>query len=582
VSVSPDGNTVAYLKQLEDHRQVHIQPLHGGEGRPVADLPLGAAGVTWTPDGRLVALAALWSDQPTLDATRSRQPAPQLEVRSTEDAVYQYWDAWLEQVYHPVVIDPADGSIFDLTPGATRFWSWPATDEPIADLDVSPDGSMLAICADDSEPPHRELSWSLFLVSLEGGTPTRLDTDRRGHSRRPRFTRDGASIVYGYQTEPDYYACLTELTLYDIATGEHRPLTARWDRSPSRWVLSGKDTLLFTAEDESRSRLWRLGMADGGVPERLTDEGWVSDPTVSPDGTVHALAHDLTTPPEIHQVAGPGRGRSRHPVTSFTSTALADTPMGRAREVTIPGAEGDPVQTWLVDPPETNSDQPLPLVHMLHGGPHAVSGDAWHWRWNAQVVAAAGYRVAMVNFHGSTGWGDAFASSIHGAWGDLPLRDVEAVTDHLIERGWADDDRVAVTGGSYGGYLVAWITSQTDRYAGAVAHAAVTDLPGMYASDLTYGRARAYGSEIWEDPGAVERWSPASQAAGYTTPTLVIHGEKDRRVPATQGLELYGVLVAKGVPARLLVYPGENHWILSRTNSVHWYEEFIGWLKRWL
>jgi len=575
--VSPDRSAIAYLKTLGEHRQVHVQPLDGGEGRPVGDLPLGAVGVAWVPDGRLVALATLWSDAPRLEDTRSHERRPHLDVQTTENAVYQYWDSWLDHVYHPVVIDPEDGSVLDLTPDATRFWSWPATDDPITDLDVSPDGAMLAFCADDSEPPHRELSWSLFLVPLAGGAPTRLDTQRDGHSHRPRFTSDGSGIVYGYQSEPDYYASPTRLMLYDIATGEHRELMGEWDRSPSGWIFANEKTLLFIAEDEGRSRLWQLNIA-GGSPEALTSDGWVSDPTVSPDGTIHVLAHDIAAPPEVHRVAdGTHRRLSR-----FTAEALDGTHLGEIRELFVPGADGDPIQTWLVDPPGSSPDQPLPLVHMLHGGPHGVSGDAWHWRWNAQALAAAGYRVALVNFHGSTGWGDDFATSIHGAWGDRPMRDVEAVTDHLIDAGVAEESRMALTGGSYGGYLVAWITSQTGRYSCAVAHAAVTDLPGMYASDITYGRARAYGAEIWDDRAAVERWSPSTQAGGYSTPTLVIHGQKDRRVPATQGLELYGVLVAKGVPARLLVYPQENHWILSRANSIHWYDEVIAWLGRWL
>jgi dipeptidyl aminopeptidase/acylaminoacyl peptidase len=198
------------------------------------------------------------------------------------------------------------------------------------------------------------------------------------------------------------------------------------------------------------------------------------------------------------------------------------------------------------------------------------------------VVAGAGYRVALVNFHGSTSFGQEFAASIHGSWGDRPAADVEAATDHLVAAGLADPDRLAIAGGSYGGYLVAWLTSQTGRYRCAIAHAAATNLAGMYASDVTFGRARAYGAEVFEDPARVERWSPAAHAAGYATPTLVVHGERDYRVPVTQGLELYGVLKAKGVEARLVYYPDENHWILSSANSLHWYGEVLGWLARHL
>jgi dipeptidyl aminopeptidase/acylaminoacyl peptidase len=188
----------------------------------------------------------------------------------------------------------------------------------------------------------------------------------------------------------------------------------------------------------------------------------------------------------------------------------------------------------------------------------------------------------MVNFHGSTSFGQDFAVSIQGAWGDRPYRDIEATTDHLIGAGLVDEERMAIAGGSYGGYLVSFISGQTSRYACAVAHAAVTNFGGMYASDMTSGRARAYGADIWDDRATVDRYSPSSHASGYNTPTLVIASERDYRVPATQGLELYGVLKAKGVPARLLYYPAENHWILTPQASLHWYEQVFSWLNLYL
>lgn len=582
-SVAMDGSAVAYLRKHDEHRQVHVQPLDGGESRQVGDLPLGAVGVKWTPTGSLVAMATLFRDQPTLEGTAERSPDPRLTARATEDAVYRYWDTWLEHVYHPVIIDPATGDVTDLTPEATRFWSFPSVDEPINDIDVSPDGTLVAFVADDSSPPHRQLSWSLFLMNIDGSGLRRLDEGREGNSHRPRFTRNGAGIVYGYQAEPDFYAAHMQLVRFDLATGEHLDLARGWDRSAHGWTLDGDGRLLFTAEDAGRSRLWRLSSTTGDV-EPLTTGGWVSDPTVAADGTVHVLAQSLAAPPEVFRVGAPDdNGDHRlEKVTSFTAEALDDVEMGTVRELEVPGADQRPIQVWVLDPPDASPDEPRSLLHMIHGGPHGVFGDQWHWRWNGQVMAAAGHRVAHVNFHGSTGWGEDFTASIHGAWGDKPFRDIEAATDHLIGLGLVDEERMAVAGGSYGGYLVAWITSQTDRYAAAVAHAAVTNLGGMYASDVTFGRQRAYGGEVWEDRSVVERWSPSAHAAGYSTPTLVVHGHRDERVPVTQGLELYGVLVAKGVPARLLSYPSENHWVLSRTNSINWYAEVLSWLERWL
>jgi dipeptidyl aminopeptidase/acylaminoacyl peptidase len=287
----------------------------------------------------------------------------------------------------------------------------------------------------------------------------------------------------------------------------------------------------------------------------------------------------LHQPPEVVRLGAEGE---LVPLTDFAASLLDDVSWGAVEDLTFAGADGDPVQMFLIHPSGADSGTPPPLLHLIHGGPHGAFTDGWQWRWHAQSFAARGFLVAMVNFHGSTSFGAEYTSSIQGAWGDKPYRDIEAATDLLVSRGLVDETRMAVAGGSYGGYMVAFITGQTNRYACAVAHAAVTNFGGMYASDITGGRALAYGSEIFEDRTRVERYSPSSHASGYNTPTLVVHGERDYRVPLTQGLELYGVLKAKEVPARLVYYPSENHWILNPQPSLHWYEEVFSWLDVYL
>jgi dipeptidyl aminopeptidase/acylaminoacyl peptidase len=235
----------------------------------------------------------------------------------------------------------------------------------------------------------------------------------------------------------------------------------------------------------------------------------------------------------------------------------------------------------LVHPPG-DTRRPRPLVHLVHGGPHGIFGDSWHWRWNPHCFAAPGYVAALVNFQGSTSWGQDFARRIQGRWGDRPFRDLMAATDRLIGRGIADPKRLAAAGGSYGGYLVSWTASQTDRFSCVVNHAGVGDLQMEWASDVTEGWSRALGGEPWGNLAGMDRWNPMRHAKGFRTPMLVIHGEQDYRVPYDQGLQMYNVHKAMRRPARLVCYPDENHWILKPRNSVHWYGEILAWLKRWL
>jgi dipeptidyl aminopeptidase/acylaminoacyl peptidase len=198
-----------------------------------------------------------------------------------------------------------------------------------------------------------------------------------------------------------------------------------------------------------------------------------------------------------------------------------------------------------------------------------------------QMLAAPGYVVVGPNFHGSTSWGQEFAACIHGGWGDRPYRDAMAAVDAMIAEGYVDETRMAAVGASYGGYLVSWIAGQTDRFACIVNHAGVSDTLAEYASDVTYGRERSLGGQPWDGLEEVDAMNPMRFASGFKTPMLVVHGERDFRVPVTQGLAIYNVLKAKGVPARLLCFPDENHWVLKPRNARLWHQECYGWLARW-
>jgi dipeptidyl aminopeptidase/acylaminoacyl peptidase len=261
---------------------------------------------------------------------------------------------------------------------------------------------------------------------------------------------------------------------------------------------------------------------------------------------------------------------------------MAGIALGEVREETFAGASGAPVQMFLVLPPGHDASRRYPLVHLVHGGPVGTFGDGFHFRWNAQLFAAPGYVAAMVNFHGSSSFGQPFVESILGAHPEKPFTDVMKATDLLVARGLVDPSRMAAAGGSYGGFLVNWIAGHTDRFKTLVSHAGVYSLLGQWASDGTFGRQHSYGGYPFTDLAATERWSPNRFAAAFKTPMLVLHGERDYRVPVTQGLELYGVLTAKGVPARLVYYPDENHWVLKPQSSRHWFGEVLGWLDRYL
>jgi len=292
-----------------------------------------------------------------------------------------------------------------------------------------------------------------------------------------------------------------------------------------------------------------------------------------------SAADALDHPVRVHARRGDGAARR---LESFNDDRLARVRFGSVEDVTYPGANGRPVQMWLVKPPGFDPKKKHPVLHIIHGGPHAAQGDTFHYRWNLQVFAARGYVVAGVNYHGSSGFGDAFLDSITHHRGELELADIEAATDWILGHRWADRKRVYAAGGSYGGFMVAWMNGQVarERYRAYVCHAGCFDWTAMFSDDAYTWHAKELGAWYWEDPEPIRRQSPSTHAAAMRTPTLVVHGALDYRVPDQQGLAYYNTLKARGVDARLLWFPDENHWILKPRNARLWHEEFFAWLDR--
>ena len=581
-SVSPDGERVAFVRPDDAGvGQLHVMALDGGEAERVTDFPLGVGESRWLPDGSgLVATAALLRDHLSFEATRAeaeRREGDPVSAIATEDRVYRYWKRWLAQgkVHHLVHVDLATGSAVDLTPDLNLLLASDA--DPTGTFDISPDGKTVAYSAEVARDGRPWLQFAIHTVSIDDGNTARLTEDLPAQQVRPRFSPDGQFIVYGVQLEPAYYADRVRLVRHDLAGGSSSVLTEDWDRSASGWEFVDDATLVTAAEDEGAVHLFAVELADPR-PQRLTaSPGSWHGPR--PAGDAIWCRHESASSPAEVAIVGAGNATV---VSSVNGDRLAEVDLGDTEIIHVAGSDGRDIEVKLVFPPGFDRTQKWPLLHNVHGGPHGIVGDDWHWRWNTQAFAAAGYVVASVNFHGSTSWGEDFTGSIRGAWGDKTTFDVMTATDALVATGYIDEDRMAVAGGSYGGYLVTWITAQTDRFKASVCHAGVTDLLGQWASDVTEGREKAVGGLPWEDMESVSRWSPLAHTHDISTPTLVVHGELDYRVVVTQGLALYGILQHKGVPARLVYFPDEGHWIETPANSIRWYAEVLDWLQRWV
>jgi dipeptidyl aminopeptidase/acylaminoacyl peptidase len=486
------------------------------------------------------------------------------------------------------VLDVESGAITDVTP---RLTGWLDTMDPSGQYAISPDGREIAVVACRSKPPHDPVVWGLFRVTLPVAGASRVARPREVtppgfvNATRPTYSPDGRWILFGARRDPYSWADRNRLLLHDRRTGKHVVVAEPWGLAPEEWTFSRDGrTIVCTAATAGRTGLFAVGLrAALARPERKPREvargGALAG--IRPLGRETVVCEStLARPPEIVAL---GRDGGRRRITAFTSAVMKRIRTARVREIVFDGAGGAPVQMFVLDPAKAGARRRRrPLVHLIHGGPHGAFGDEWHWRWNAQAFAARGYVVALVNFHGSLGWGQSFAESIVGAWGDRPYDDVMQATDVLVERGLADERRMAAAGGSYGGYLASWIASQTDRFACIVNHAGVCDLQTQGGCDVPQGWPGSAGGAPWANPEGMDRFSPMRHASGFRSPMLVIHGERDYRVPYYQALQIYDAYKAQKRDARLVVFPDENHWILKPRNSAHWYGEVFAWLDRWL
>jgi dipeptidyl aminopeptidase/acylaminoacyl peptidase len=478
---------------------------------------------------------------------------------------------------HLLLLDLASGRVTDLFEG-TAFELDRASDSA-AGYDVHPSGQRLAFVHDPAAQQRLGNPAALTEVTLRGRTFKTLLADPAWDIATPRYSPDGQHLALTAAHVGKAHTAFSQPALLDLRTGLWKALGQGWDfsvASPLRWSADSLG-LFFTAEDRGRTPLWRLDVAQGSI-EAVYSNGTVQGFDVGAE-TVIVAADSASHPARVHAWR---QGQPARRLETFNDDILRGVQLGQTQEVSVTGALGEPVQMWLTFPPGFKAKKKCPVTHVIHGGPFAASGDSFSWRWNPHVFAAAGHVVAQVNYHGSSGFGWAFCHSLIGRQGELELQDIEAGTDWLLQQPWADKKRFFATGGSYGGFLVAWMNGHVPagRYQAYVCHAGVFDRVATFSADSYPVRPKDLAANYWENLPRVLAQSPHAAAAHMHTPTLVIHGALDYRVPDCNGLAYYNTLKARGIDARLLWFADENHWILKPRNSLQWYGEFLAWLAR--
>ena len=534
--------------------------------------------------------------------------------------MFRHWNHYWDGKYSHLFIIPAACATVpelnnyvacvgrDLTPGAHDVppFSLGGQDQ----YQFSPDGKEVAYSSNVDEMQATSTNSDIFIVPVTGGTPKKITTNP-GSDSTPLYSPDGKWIAYRAQLRGGYESDRFRLMLFERATGKITDVAPNFDRwvDSMSWSPDSK-TIYFTAENEGQAPIYRLEIDPSRFPQEwqrsefvqpmAIEEGFNDSPVVTPDGKMIVFDRmSVQFPNEIfvrpidnlgltHGLKGGNGGdvdtvHMAAQLTHLNSSILSQIQMQPLESYWFTGALKDKVQGFVVKPPNFDPNKKYPVKFLIHGGPQGAWGDDWSYRWNPELFAANGYVVVMVNFHGSTGYGQKFIDAINGNWGGPPFQDLMLGLDYA-EKTYPniDKDRECALGASYGGYAINWIEGHSARFKCLVSH------DGMFNTESAYGTTEELWFNEWEFKGTpwtdremYRKWSPALAATNFKTPILVVHGQLDYRLDVSEGFQLFTTVQRLGIPSKMLYFPDEGHWVLKPQNSRLWYQTVNGWVDQW-
>ncbi len=586
---SPCGKILYFLSTRSGSSQVWKMAADGSnEAEQVTSLPLDINAFVVSPLGNALLLAMdVYPDAKTLDETQAR--LEEVEKRKSSGRIYdslfiRHWDSWNDgRRAHLFIYNVQDKSVADLMAGMNSD----SPSKPFGgdeEICFSPDGRNVVFTA--KSVTGSEEAWStnfdLYQVPVDrSAAPKNLTVANKAWDTMPAFSADGKTLAYLAMKRPGFEADRYQIMLRDWQSGLERPLAPDWDRSPASlaWDANGR-TLYVSADHLGQKALFAIAVKDGKV-STLVDQGTVSAIQVGKKSVFFEL-DTLVSPVEIHAINKNGKGMKA--LTRINAEQLAQTAMGQYEQFSFKGATGDTVYAYLVKPVNFDPQKKYPIAFLIHGGPQGSFGNHFHYRWNPQVYCGAGYAAVMVDFHGSTGYGQAFTDAIRGDWGGKPLEDLQKGMQAALERyPFLDGNRAAALGASYGGYMINWIAGNwPDGFKCLVCHDGNLDERlAYYDTEELWFPEWEHGGTPWDNPDGYGKHNPIDFVKNWKTPMLVIHGGKDYRVVETQGMSTFNALQRKGIPSRFLYFPDENHWVLKPHNSVLWHDTVLDWMNRW-
>ena len=614
---SPDGKRLIWTSKATDPTQIWMCDFDTNAGaltgKPlqVTSISTGADGAIWSPDGKnIVFVSAVYPDCKDDACNKQRdeeQKKSKVKAKIFSRLFYRHWNAFSEfKRSHLFVVGAfvsnaqapaaagASTTPRDLTPGDHDVPPFSLGGQDM--YAISPDSQEVAYTSNIDEVEATSTNNEIFVVPINGGEGKKISTSP-GSDTTPLYSPDGKYIAWRSQARAGFEADKWRLLLRNRQSDETRDLTEKFDRSVGNFTWFGDSAVLFSAEDHGAAPVFTAlpFRPDGPEIIALKEPGSSeihADDLVWANNTLFLTRMSITAPNEIWKHDDlPADGpiyEQKHPgfepLTHMNDALLSQIDMQPLEPFTFKGANNDDVQGLMVKPPGFDPNKKYPLKFLIHGGPQGAWGNSWTYRWNAELFAATGnYVVVMINFHGSTGYGQKFTDSISGDWGGKPYVDLMRGLDYVEKTyPFIDKSREAALGASYGGYMANWILGHTDRFRCVVSH------DGTFNAESAYGTTEElwfmnweFGGPPWKKRDVYRKWSPHEYAQNFKTPTLVVHGQLDYRLDVSHGFDLFTTLQVLKVPSKMLYFPDEGHWVLKPQNSQLWYKTVNDWVDQW-
>ncbi len=583
---SPDSRHVWFLSSRSGSQQVWQIAVDGGEAQEVSRLPLDVGCFALSRDGRqLLVSLEVFVDEPTLEGTRKRLDKlkeSKASGRIYDRLLFRHWDSWSDgRRAHLFVMPAAGGPPRDIMPGMDAD----APSKPFGgdeEFQWTPDGRGIVFAARNAGTAE---AWStdfdLWLAPADASAPPRRLTGNPAWDTQPRFSPDGSRLAWLAMKRPGFEADRYRVVVRTWPEGKDQVLTEEWDRSPSSlvWSPDGRE-LYATADHLGQLSLFAIDASTGRV-RTVLEPGSIHWPAPCAGRLLFGL-DTLAAPIDLFSIGTDGSGLRK--LTSLNASRLAAVRLGEAEQFSFAGWNQERVYGYVMKPVSFDPARKYPVAFLIHGGPQGSFGNHFHYRWNPQTYAGAGYAVVMIDFHGSTGYGQAFTDAIRGDWGGKPLDDLQLGLAAALERyPFLDGGRVAALGASYGAYMVNWIAGAwPDRFRCLVSHDGNLDERAAYfmTEELWFPEWEHQGTP-WDNPESYEKHNPQNLVGRWKTPILVIHGGRDFRIADAQGMATFTAAQRRGIPSRLLHFPDENHWVLKPQNSILWHDTVLAWLDQW-